>query len=94
MDARPGTGAVINVFSTYKSYKREVAFFALAVMYAFIGYTLHTLAILHQTSAMVDLVGTLVIPTFVTVAAAFGIDAYYRQNPKEVAITEENTKKE
>lgn len=49
-------------------------------MYMFIGYTLYTLADLEQTDAMVDLVGILVIPTFATVAAAFGIDSYFKQN--------------
>jgi hypothetical protein len=64
-----------------KSYKREVAAISLAALYIFIGYTLHTLAQLNQTAAMVDLVGVLVIPTFATVAAAFGIDSYFKQNP-------------
>lgn len=63
-----------------KSYKREIAAFSLAMLYVFISYTLYTLAGLNQTSAMVDLVGVLVIPTFATVAAAFGIDAYFKQN--------------
>jgi choline-glycine betaine transporter len=66
-----------------KTYKREIAAISLAVMYLFIAYTLHTLAQLNQTAAMVDLVGILVIPTFATVAAAFGIDSYFKQNKKE-----------
>jgi uncharacterized membrane protein YecN with MAPEG domain len=63
-----------------KTYKREIAAISLAIMYVFIGYTLYTLAELNQTAAMVDLVGILVIPTFATVAAAFGIDSYFKQN--------------
>ena len=63
----------------YKTYKREIAAISLAVLYSFIGYTLYTLASLGQTAAMVDLVGILVIPTFATVAAAFGIDSYFKQ---------------
>lgn len=64
-----------------KSYKREVAIIALAAMYMFVGYTLYTLANLSQTEAMVSLVGMLIIPTFATVAAAFGLDSYFKQNP-------------
>ena len=51
------------------------------MLYIFISYTLYTLAALNQTSAMVDLVGILVIPTFATIAAAFGMDAYFKQSP-------------
>jgi choline-glycine betaine transporter len=64
-----------------KSYKREVAAISLGVLYTFIGYTLYTLADIGQTDAMVSLVGILVIPTFATVAAAFGLDSYFKQNP-------------
>lgn len=64
-----------------KSYKREVAAISLFMLYVFISYTLYTLATLNQTAAMVDLVGILVIPTFATIAAAFGMDAYFKQNP-------------
>ncbi len=67
----------------YKTYKREIAASALLVLYSFIGYTLYTLADLGQTDAMVDLVGILVIPTFATVAAAFGIDSYFKQNKRD-----------
>ena len=72
----------------YKTYKREIAVSALIVLYSFIGYTLYTLADLGQTSAMVDLVGILVIPTFATVAAAFGIDSFFNQNNKDKQDTE------
>jgi hypothetical protein len=64
-----------------KSYKREVAALSLGALYTFIAYTLYTLSDLGQTAAMVDLVGILVIPTFATVAAAFGMDAYFKQSP-------------
>jgi len=67
----------------YKTYKREIAASALLVLYSFIGYTLYILAGLGQTDAMVDLVGILVIPTFATVAAAFGIDSYFKQNKRD-----------
>lgn len=67
----------------YKTYKREVALASLIALYGFISYTLYTLASLNQTAAMVDLVGILVIPTFATVAAAFGIDSYFKQNKRE-----------
>jgi uncharacterized membrane protein YeiB len=67
----------------YKTYKREIAAISLVVLYSFIGYTLYTLSSLNQTAAMVDLVGILVIPTFATVAAAFGIDSYFKQNKRQ-----------
>lgn len=73
----------------YKTYKREVAAISLAVLYGFIGYTLYTLADLGQTAAMVDLVGVLVIPTFATVAAAFGIDSYFKQNKRDATKPDE-----
>lgn len=65
-----------------KTYKRELAIASLAVLYVFIGYTLITLAIANSLQSMVDLVSVLIIPTFATVAAAFGIDSYFKQNPK------------
>jgi hypothetical protein len=73
-----------------KTYKREIATAALAIMYIFIGYTLYTLASLNQTAAMVDLVGILVIPTFATVAAAFGIDSYFKQGNSTNSKSEES----
>lgn len=66
-----------------KTYKREVAIAALVMMYSFVGYTLYTLSSLGQTEAMVDLVGILIIPTFATVAAAFGLDSYFKQGNRE-----------
>lgn len=64
-----------------------MALICLAAMYAFVGYTLYTLSSLDQTAAMVDLVGILVIPTFATVAAAFGLDSYFKQNKKDDSNT-------
>ena len=66
----------------YKSYKREIAAASLFMLYSFFGYTLYTLAAASAYAAMVDLVTVLVIPTFATLAAAFGIDSYFKQNPK------------
>ena len=65
-----------------KTYKREIATASLLVMYAFIGYTLYTLASANAIDAMVDLVTVLILPTFATLAAAFGIDSYFKQNPR------------
>ena len=76
-----------------KTYKREVAIMCLIAMYSFISYTLYTLAELKQTEAMVDLVGILVIPTFATVAAAFGIDSFFKQNPNNTASKDKDTDK-
>lgn len=78
-----------------KTFKREVAVSALLTLYIFIGYTLYNLANLNQTSSMVELIGMLIIPTFATVAAAFGIDSYFRQHPKsgdKVDSEESNSK--
>lgn len=72
-----------------KTYKREIAAASLAALYVFISYTLYTLADLGQTAAMVDLVGVLVIPTFATVAAAFGIDSYFKQNKRDATKSDE-----
>jgi hypothetical protein len=73
----------------YKTYKREIAAISLAVLYSFVGYTLYTLSVLNQTAAMVDLVGVLVIPTFATVAAAFGLDSYFKQNKRDTTKPDE-----
>jgi SNF family Na+-dependent transporter len=65
-----------------KTYKREIASASLLVLYVFIGYTLYTLSVANALDAMVDLVSVLIIPTFAMLAAAFGIDSYFKQNPK------------
>lgn len=65
-----------------KTYKREIATASLGILYVFIGYTLYTLASAGAIDAMVDLVTVLVLPTFATLAAAFGIDSYFKQNPR------------
>ena len=67
---------------TRKTYKREMTIGILIALYTFISYTLYNLAKLEQTDAMVDLVGILIIPTFATVAGAFGLDSYFKQHPK------------
>lgn len=61
-----------------KSYKREIATFSLIVLYLFYGYTIYTLSMADMYEAMIQFVSVLVIPTFATVAAAFGIDAYFK----------------
>lgn len=65
-----------------KTYKREIATASVLVLYVFIGYTLYTLASAGALEAMVDLVSVLILPTFATVAAAFGLDSYFKQNPR------------
>jgi len=65
-----------------KTYKREVMIGSLAMLYGFCSYTLYHLALLERTDAMVDLVGMLTLPTFALVGAAFGLDSYFKQNPK------------
>jgi hypothetical protein len=66
----------------YKTYKREIAGLGLLILYLFFGYTLYILATANAYAAMVDLVTVLVIPTFATMAAAFGLDSYFKQNPR------------
>lgn len=61
-----------------KSYKREIAAFSLVVLYGFYGYTIYILAVAGMHEALIQFVSVLVIPTFATVAAAFGIDAYFK----------------
>ena len=61
-----------------KTYKREIAAFSLIVLYLFYGYTIYILSIANMYEAMIQFVSVLVIPTFATVAAAFGIDAYFK----------------
>lgn len=78
----------------YKSYKREIAAASLLVLYLFFGYTLYILAAAAAYTAMVDLVTVLVIPTFATLAAAFGIDSYFKQNPKTGNLNTVEEKKE
>lgn len=68
-----------------KSYKKEIATITLVALYLLVGYTLYTLASASATDAMVNLVTVLIIPTFATIAAAFGLDSYfkYRNNNEE-----------
>ena len=61
-----------------KTYKREIATFSLVVLYGFYGYTIYILAVAGMHEALIQFVSVLVMPTFVTVAAAFGIDAYFK----------------
>jgi fumarate reductase subunit C len=76
----------------YKTYKREIAAVGLVILYIFFGYTLYTLASANAYLAMVDLVTVLVLPTFATIAAAFGLDSYFKQNPR--AKEEEDTEQQ
>jgi hypothetical protein len=65
-----------------KSYKREVALGSLIFLYALIAYAVYVFANGGHIQAIVDILSILVIPTFGTVAAAFGIDAFFKQNPR------------
>jgi len=61
-----------------KSYKKEIAALTLAALYILIGYTLFVLSRASATDAMVSLVTVLILPTFGTIAAAFGLDSYFK----------------
>lgn len=60
-----------------RTYKKEIAAITLGALYLLVGYTLYTLASASATDAMVSLVTVLILPTFATIAAAFGLDSYF-----------------
>ena len=76
---------------TGKTYKREISILSLIFLNIFIGYVLFTAAKVGAIEQMVTIVTVQIIPVYALVAAAFGIDAYFKQNPKTGELQEITT---